>query len=56
MSEETSQVRQYAEEAVRWAVQSKTEKEKVALLELARAWMHAATRVPFGRQLRSDRS
>jgi hypothetical protein len=43
MSEETSQFRQYADEALRWAVQSKTEKERVALLELARTWMDAAT-------------
>jgi hypothetical protein len=48
MSEETSQFRQYAEEALRSAVQSKTEKERVALLELAR--MHAATasELPLG--------
>jgi hypothetical protein len=50
MSEETSQFRRYAEEALRSAVQSKTEKERVALLELARTWMHAATasELPLG--------
>jgi hypothetical protein len=50
VSEETSQFRQYAEEALRWAVQSKTEKERVALLELARTWTDAATasELPLG--------
>jgi hypothetical protein len=33
--------RQYAEEALRWAHQSKTEKEKEALIDLARTWMQA---------------
>jgi hypothetical protein len=40
---ETSQFRQYADEAMSWAAQSKTEKEKAILLELARTWMRAAT-------------
>jgi hypothetical protein len=33
--------RQYAEEALRWAHQSKNEKEKEALIDLARTWMQA---------------
>jgi len=36
------QFRQYAEEDLRWARRSTTEKEKKALLELARHWMQAA--------------
>jgi hypothetical protein len=36
------QFRQYAEEAMRWVAQSKTEKEKRLLLELARTWTQAA--------------
>ena len=36
------QFRQYAEEAMRWAFQSKTEKEKQAYIELARTWTQAA--------------
>jgi hypothetical protein len=36
------QFRQYAEEAMRWAYQSKTEKNKQALIELARTWTQAA--------------
>jgi hypothetical protein len=39
----TDEFRQYAEEALRWADQSKTLKEKLALIELARTWMQAAT-------------
>jgi hypothetical protein len=35
--------RQYAEEATRWARQSKTEAEKEALLDLARTWAQAAS-------------
>jgi len=38
------QFRQYAEEAMRWARQSKTEYEKLALIELARTWTQAAQR------------
>jgi hypothetical protein len=38
------QFRQYAEEAMRWARQSKTEYEKQALIELARTWTQAAQR------------
>jgi hypothetical protein len=34
--------RQYADEAMRWAHRSKNEKEKLALIELARTWMQAA--------------
>ena len=36
------QFRQYAEEALRWARQSKTEKEKQAYTDLALTWMQAA--------------
>jgi hypothetical protein len=38
---ETDQFRQYAEEAMRWVRQSKTEKEKQVLIELARTWTQA---------------
>jgi len=38
------QFRQYAEEAMCWARQSKTENEKQALIELARTWTQAAVR------------
>jgi hypothetical protein len=34
--------RQYAEEALRLAVQSKNEKEQLALIELVRTWTQAA--------------
>ena len=34
--------RQYAEEAMRWASQSKTEKDKQALVNLTRTWTQAA--------------
>jgi hypothetical protein len=40
--ENAKQFRQYAEEAMRWAYQSKTQKEKEALIELARTWTQAA--------------
>jgi hypothetical protein len=33
---------QYAEQALRQAVQSKNEKEQLALIELARTWTQAA--------------
>jgi hypothetical protein len=33
---------QYANEAMHWARRSKNEKEKLALIELARTWMQAA--------------
>jgi hypothetical protein len=39
---ESDQFRQYAEEALLWVAQSKTEKEKQLLLELARTWTEAA--------------
>lgn len=39
---ESDQFRQYAEEALLWAAQSKTEKEKQLLLELVRTWTQAA--------------
>ena len=38
----TNHFRQYAEEAMRWAVRSKTETEKHAFMELARTWTQAA--------------
>jgi hypothetical protein len=34
-------LRQYAEEALRQAVQSKNEKEQLALIELVRTWTQA---------------
>jgi hypothetical protein len=39
---ETSEFRRYAEEALRWAQKSTTEKEKLSLMELARTWSQAA--------------
>ena len=39
---EADQFRQYADEAMSWAIQSQTQKEKATLLELARTWMQAA--------------
>jgi hypothetical protein len=39
---EADQFRRYAQEALLWARQSKTEREKRALLELARTWAQAA--------------
>jgi hypothetical protein len=36
------QFRQYADEAISWAFQSKTEKERQAYIELARTWTQAA--------------
>jgi hypothetical protein len=38
----TEKFRQYAEEAMRRAVQSKNEKELMALIDLACTWTHAA--------------
>jgi hypothetical protein len=35
--------RQYAEEAMRWARKSKTEKDKAVLINIARTWTIAAT-------------
>jgi hypothetical protein len=40
---EADQFRQYAEEALRWATASTTEKERRSLMELARTWSQAAT-------------
>ena len=37
--------RQYAEEAFRWAVEATTEKEKQALIDLARTWTQAAMQI-----------
>ena len=39
---ESSQFRQYAEEALLWVAQSKTEEEKQTLTELACIWAQAA--------------
>jgi hypothetical protein len=39
---EASQFRQYAEEALGWALASTTEKERLSLMELARTWAQAA--------------
>ena len=39
---ESDQFRQYAEEALLWAAQSKTEEEKRLPLELVRTWRQAA--------------
>jgi hypothetical protein len=38
------QFRQYADEAMHWVRQSKTENEKQVLIELARTWTQAAMR------------
>jgi hypothetical protein len=40
---EASQFRQYADEALRWAEKSTTEKERLSLMDLARTWAQAAT-------------
>ena len=37
--------RRYAEEALRGVEQSKTEKEQIALIELARTWTQAAVQI-----------
>ena len=37
--------RRYAEEALRWAEQSKTKNEQIALIELARTWTQAAVQI-----------
>jgi hypothetical protein len=39
---ETGQFRRYAEEALLWVAQSKTEEEKYLLLDLVRTWNEAA--------------
>jgi hypothetical protein len=39
---EVDQFQQYAEEALLWVAQSKTQEEKRLLLELARTWRKAA--------------
>jgi Zn-dependent M32 family carboxypeptidase len=39
---EASEFRRYAEEALRWAEKSTTEKERLSLMELARTWSQAA--------------
>jgi hypothetical protein len=42
------QFRQYAEEAMRWAYQSKTPKGKADLIALARIWTEAAVHSESG--------
>jgi hypothetical protein len=39
---EANEFRQYAAEALRWALKSTAEKERQSLFELARTWMDAA--------------
>ena len=39
---QSDEFRQYAEEALLWVAQSKTEQEKRLLLELVRTWRQAA--------------
>jgi hypothetical protein len=39
---DASEFRQYAEEALRWAEKSTTEKERLSLMELAHTWAQAA--------------
>jgi hypothetical protein len=39
---ESDQFRQYAEEALLWVAQAKTEEEKQILVELMCTWTHAA--------------
>jgi hypothetical protein len=39
---QSDEFRQYAEEALLWVAQSKTEEEKRLLLELVRTWRQAA--------------
>jgi hypothetical protein len=41
------QFRQYAEEAMRWARQAKTEKEKQAYIDLARTWTQSAVQSEY---------
>jgi hypothetical protein len=43
----TDQFRQYAEEALRWSRQAKTEKEKQAYADLALTWTEAALRSEY---------
>jgi hypothetical protein len=47
---EASEFRQYADEALRWAAEATTEKERRSLLELARTWAEAATMMSPKRQ------
>jgi len=44
---------QYAKECVRWAAQAKTEDERTAFLDMARAWTQAARRFTGGTALRA---
>jgi hypothetical protein len=39
----SAEFRQYAEEAMRWARQSKNENEKEVLIDIARTWTQAAS-------------
>jgi hypothetical protein len=49
----SEQFREYAKEALDWALQSKTEKEQKALIYLAQTWALAGS---LGRQTRSHKS
>jgi hypothetical protein len=40
-----TEYQQYAAECTRWANKAKTEAERKAFLDMARAWVQAATRV-----------
>jgi hypothetical protein len=53
-----NEFRQYAEEALEWASQSKTEEEKRSLIELACTWARAAAEVerPVAPNYRSNLS
>jgi hypothetical protein len=44
---QADEFRRYADEAMRWACHSKTDKEKRDLLDLARTWTEAALRSEF---------
>jgi hypothetical protein len=39
----SDEFRRYAEEAMRWAREAKTEKDKAILIDIARTWITAAT-------------
>jgi len=47
--------RQYAKECLRWAAAAKTEDQRKAFLEMARAWTLAATQLPASRRMTNHR-
>ena len=57
---EASEFRRYAEEALLWAQNATTEKERASLYELVNTWTQAALAserpYAYGRQLLPDRS